>query len=325
MSLSSWVLRRHLQRVNQSKILFTPGPASLAYENLVSLGPAFGRGDSEYNKLEFDVLEWLKSISGQAEIVRVQGSATLALEIALENFVTGKVLVVQTGYYSNRLLKMMSSRADIHLTSVDTNGLAALQGSFDWVVACPTETSTGYFTDIKLLGILAKRLKSELFLDATASIGLEEGHGQADVVCFSSCKGLFGLTGAAFIGFNKSPIRVPSNFSLSLDTHRNRQTTGPYHAIQSLSLIVKNHEKLKKSVFMNKEKMIENYPHLLVHPMQNQPKLCTAVKSKVRGKNPAVILYESRLPNSHTIICHLGEVHLGEKAKGKILEYLEFY
>ena len=115
------------------------------------------------------------------------------------------------------------------------------------------------------------------------------------------------------------------NFSLSLDTHRNKQTTGPYHAIQSLSLMVKNHEKLRKSVFLNKEKMIETYPLLLVHPLENQPKLCTAVNSKVRSKNPAVTLYESRIPDSHTIICHLGEVHLGEKAKGKILDYLEFY
>ena len=34
-------------------------------------------------------------------------------------------------------------------------------------------------------------------LDATASIGLESGHEQAEILAYSSCKGLFGLTGAA--------------------------------------------------------------------------------------------------------------------------------
>ena len=33
-------------------------------------------------------------------------------------------------------------------------------------------------------------------LDATGSIGLERYHELADVISFSSCKGLFGLTGA---------------------------------------------------------------------------------------------------------------------------------
>ena len=38
----------------------------------------------------------------------------------------------------------------------------------------------------------SKRLKSKLMLDATASVGLEDNHDLADVIGFSSCKGLFG-------------------------------------------------------------------------------------------------------------------------------------
>ena len=45
---------------------------------------------------------------------------------------------------------------------------------------------------------LSKKTKSKLAVDATASFGLEEHHELADVVSFSSCKGLFGLTGAGF-------------------------------------------------------------------------------------------------------------------------------
>ena len=56
------------------------------------------------------------------------------------------------------------------------------------------ETSTGFKSDIKEL---------KLYIDATISIG-RRGHEYADLLAFSSCKGLFGITGAAFIGYNHS-------------------------------------------------------------------------------------------------------------------------
>ena len=40
-------------------------------------------------------------------------------------------------------------------------------------------------------------------LDATASIGLEANHELSDVMAYSSCKGLFGLTGASFVSLIK--------------------------------------------------------------------------------------------------------------------------
>ena len=325
MSVVSWVLHNHIKKINQENALFTPGPASLTFENLISLGPVFGRGDSKYNKLEIEVLDWLRDISGQPEIVRLQGSATLAIEIALENFVSGKVLLLQTGYYSNRIVEMLHHRMDIKISTIEPNEEIPAGEFYDWVIACPTETSTGYLTPISSLRDLATKVQARLFLDATASIGLEENHGLANVVCFSSCKGLFGLTGAAFIAFNLSVERVPTHFSLDIETYRGKKTTGPYHAMQSLSHMVKSHHKVRKSVFTNKEKMVERNKLILLHPIENQPKLCTAVKSQVRSLDPKVTLYESRIPNSFRIICHLGEAHLAENATGDILQKLEFY
>ena len=34
------------------KILFTPGPSSLAQENIIGLSPCFGRNDKDYDNLE---------------------------------------------------------------------------------------------------------------------------------------------------------------------------------------------------------------------------------------------------------------------------------
>jgi aspartate aminotransferase-like enzyme len=324
MSLLSWILRKHIKKINRDTVLFTPGPASLTYENLISLAPVFGRGDSKYQNLEYEVLNWLMDLSGQTEIVRLQGSATLAIEIALENFVTGKVLLFQTGFYSNRILEILGHRADIQIATLAPHEVIPSGETFDWVIGCPTETSTGYFTPITFLQDLATTTRAKLFLDATASIGLEENHGLADVVCFSSCKGLFGLTGAAFIAFSTKASRVPVHFSLNLETYREKRTTGPYHAIQSLSKMIGSHQEIRKSVIINKQKMVSINKSNLVYPIENQPKLCTAIKSEVASISSNVILYESRLPQSFRIICHLGEAHLAGNAKGEILQRLEF-
>ena len=76
---------------NKDKQLLTPGPASLASENLINLKPCFGRGDKEYKNIENKVLSMLKKISGHKHIARLQGSASLALEILVANFFSGKI------------------------------------------------------------------------------------------------------------------------------------------------------------------------------------------------------------------------------------------
>ena len=52
-----------------------------------------------------------------------------------------------------------------------------------------------------------------MILDATASIGLEKKHELADVIFFSSCKGLLGPTGLGFIAYkNKVKFKNISDF-----------------------------------------------------------------------------------------------------------------
>ena len=89
--------------LKNKKIVFTPGPGSLLEENIIGLAPYFGRGDLDYLKIEESVLKNLKKISGLKKIVPFQGSGSLAIEIALQNFIYGKILIVNTGYYSERL------------------------------------------------------------------------------------------------------------------------------------------------------------------------------------------------------------------------------
>ena len=89
-------------------------------------------------------------------------------------------------------------------------------------------------------------------LDATGSIGLEKDHKLADVISFSSCKGLFGLTGASFIAFKDKPTNNVHSFYLDINTHLNKGVTGPYHTLLSIYRVLEQYSKFKKSVIINK-------------------------------------------------------------------------
>ena len=61
-------------------------------------------------------------------------------------------------------------------------------------------------------------------LDATASIGLENDHQYADILSFSSCKGLFGFTGAGFVAYNNNiKIHKVASFNLNINNHIQRK------------------------------------------------------------------------------------------------------
>lgn len=323
-SISAFVDQR-----NRHRQLFTAGPASLLAENLTGLRPCFGRGDAAYMTAEENVMTHLSRLSGHTHLIRMQGSACLALEIVTRNFLTGRILVIETGFYSSRLTTMarnaMSQPGEVR--SVETiawSELDSVDGAFDWVMACSTETSTGYKLPIDALRHASDRLGAQLMLDATASIGLENNHELADVIAYSSCKGLFGLTGAAFIASHKLPSHSVDSFYLSYENHREKRMTGPYHAILSLADVLPRHKEFREAVVINKNVFMRKMHNWLPVAHEYQPLLCTRVNRKITTSNPAAVLYVSRYPIEGSIVCHLGEVHLGLGAKGEILDALEF-
>ncbi|MAV05555.1 MAG: hypothetical protein CMI71_00905 [Candidatus Pelagibacter sp.] len=321
-------IKDFVKNKNKQKIIFTAGPGSLTKENIMGLAPCFGRGDNLYKKTENKVLSKLKKISGHKNIVSMQGSGSLALEIVALNFLFGKVLIVSTGYYSDRLfdlsLKAKKTNKYIkYIKKINWQSINKIKEKFDWVWACPTETSRGLKLPIKDLKKLAKKARAKLALDATASFGLENNHNLSDVTSFSSCKGLFGLTGASFICYNNQPKNKINLFYLDLNSHKNKKMTGPYHAIQSLEFILKDYNKFKKSVVMNKKKITKKFKNFLVYEKKNQPLLCTYLSCKIKPKLSKVILYKPRINLSGSVICHLGEAHLKGKSKGKIIDYLD--
>ena len=313
--------------LKNKKIIFTPGPGSLSIENLKGLAPYFGRGDNDYAKIEKFVTNKLKKISGQNHVVTFQGSGSLAIEIAIQNFLYGKVLLIETGYYSDRVRTILDCfknefKKIKKIDLISWKGIDDIKNKYDWICACPVETSVGLKIPINWLNKLKKKTNSKLMLDATGSIGLEKNHNLAGLCTFSSCKGLFGLTGASFVSFKNKPKNKIKSFYMDINTHINKKITGPYHTIGSLYYVMRNYENLKKAVINNKKKFISKFKDYLVYPQENQPNLCTYIDYKIKTKNKNVILYKSRKKISGSVVSHLGEIHLKNKSEGKIIENL---
>ena len=276
-------INKRINYLNKKKILFTPGPASLVTENIVGLKPCFGRGDKDYEKIENQVLKLLKKIT----------------------------------FFCKNNFKYIKS-----ISSINWKNIENVKEKFDWIFSCYTETSIGLKIPIEKLLKLKKLCKSKLALDATASIGLEPNHNYADVIGYSSCKGLFGLTGAGFIAFNERPKNKINSFYLNLKNHLEKKMTGPYHSILSLNNVLLKYNQFKSSVIINKKKFLKLMNKHLVYSNEYQPLLCTYTKKKISSKHKKVILYKTRAKINGSIVCHLGESHLKKNAKGKILDFL---
>ncbi len=316
---------KNFTKLKNYKKIFTPSP-SFPIENLLGLSSNFSRGDSDFEKQYKKVIKLLKKISGQPKMVAIQGPASLAIEIGLLNFVNGNVLVVNTGYYSDRIhsiLKMSKKNSKFlkKIKYVKYDKLQNIKGKFDWICACYTETSKGFRSNIKYLKSIAYKNKSKLFIDATASIGIEEKHNLADVVSFSSCKSLFGLTGACFIGFKIKPENKVNSFMMNINSHIQKKMTGPNSTIQSLEYVLENYSKFKKSVQINKKHFMKKYRKYLIYPDINQPNICTYIDLKVK-KSKDLILYQPRIKNKGSLIFHLGSGHF-ERITTKINKYIK--
>ena len=321
-------LINHIRNKNK-KILFTPGPSSLSYENLLGLAPGFGRGDREYLKVENRVMNKLKKMSKKKYIARMQGSGSFAIEVMIANFLNGNVLILNSGYYSERLINISKHYKQVNknikkIKIIDWKNYDKINKKYDWILFCYTETSKAIKLPIKEIYNISRKFKSKLMVDATASFGLEKYHEYASVFSYSSCKGLFGLTGACFISYDKAPENKISSFNIDINTHLNKKMTGPYHAIYSLDLILKNYSDFKHSVIVNKKKFMEISKEYLSVKSKFQPMLCTQIDKKIIPKNKNVVLYKPRSEIKGSIICHLGEVHLKKSSKAKIFKNIKF-
>jgi cytidyltransferase-like protein len=308
--ISSSVIRQHTMRsitqINNPKLMLTPGPSAVLHENIQYLKPIFGREDDEYEKISSSVMNWIKQLSGQDEVISMQGSATLALELAAHSFISGRVLLVSKGYYSDRLKQLLPESCLVTVCKYED--ISKITDKFDWVMCAYTEISIAFKLDLQSVKNKADESGAKLFIDATGSIGLEDDHQLADVMAFSSCRGLLGLTGASFVAYKSNlDFKNLEMFYFNLNTQKNKMVTGPYHAIASLYGVMNRHNEFKQRVINSKNNVIKKYNDIV--RKSHQPLLCTYLEGTVYPADDNVVLYAPRSELKGTVICHLSELH----------------
>ena len=113
------------------------------------------------------------------------------------------------------------------------------------------------------------------------------------------------------------------SFYLRLENHIDKRMTGPYHAICSLYDVLPKHEEFQAAVLKNKQEFLKLVGKYITLPASHQPILCTYANCEITSHDPRAVLYKPRSSLSGSVVCHLGEVHLGRDARGSILEKLE--
>ena len=221
---------------NSIRITFCPGPGAVIPEWFEGQTEFFGRGDLYYKKIKVRVLTWIKKISNQNNVIPIAGSGTTAAILSFHTFLRGRVCVVKTGYYSDRwynyLKKTKIVKNTKYLSIVD---LTNYKKNFDWIIFVYVETAACRKFDIHKVFNIKKRMKSKLMIDATASIGLEKNHDLADIIFFSSCKGLFGPTGLGFVAYKNNLRKITSkDFWYDYNTHEKSKYTLGYNCIAAL-------------------------------------------------------------------------------------------
>ena len=292
-----------------TKITFCPGPGAFIPEWINNQKEYFGRGDDEYKKIKNKTFEWLKKITGKNEIVSIAGSGSTAAIISFNAFLSGKILIVKTGYYSDRWYNHLKHKGYKKISYIEYEKLNSLKESFDWIIFVYVETARCKKFDIDKINFLKKKLNSKLLLDATASIGLEKKHSTSDVMFFSSCKGLFGPTGLGFIAYDrKIKINKSKDFWLNIETHKNAKYTLGYNCMASLFKISKKHNYYKKKIIYA-SMILKKYKLL-----KNEPIIGCALKYKLKNKKiKNTIFYIPREKTLHDVIFFLGLIKLNKK------------
>ena len=91
----------------------------------------------------------------------MQGAASFALEVMINNFIYGKLLIIKTGTYSDRLLSMSIASSYNYkkikkIDYVNHQEIDKISKKYDWVMGCPVETSIGYKISISKFNELKK-------------------------------------------------------------------------------------------------------------------------------------------------------------------------
>lgn len=209
--------------MSERELLMIPGPTNVDPSVLRSLSkPTISHVSLEFAELFRRALEGLKKVfMTNGEVVVIAGSGTLAMEMALANFIKpgDNVLNLVSGFFGQRFVDIAKCHG-AKPTVVEVGWGEAIEphvveralkgGDYKAVTITHVETSTGVANPIKEVGEVVKGLSDALYVvDAVSSLGgMEVRVDEWDIdVCLTGSQKCLGVPpGLALLALSKEAI-----------------------------------------------------------------------------------------------------------------------
>ena len=134
-----------MENLLKSKVTFCPGPGAVLKDWYLFQEEFFGRGDKRYKSIKFKTLQWIKKKSGQDIIIPVAGAGSTAAIVAFNSFLSGNILIINTGYYSKRWSTYIKNNINFKSYKVvnydDFINEKLKKKKYNWVVFVYVETA----------------------------------------------------------------------------------------------------------------------------------------------------------------------------------------
>jgi aspartate aminotransferase-like enzyme len=199
-------------------INLTTGPVGISPQVMNALGEMpISHRSPEFKQLYIKTRNLLSSAFHVKETFLLSGSGTLANEAMLQEIkhVGGQGLILSNGEFGNRLIEQgRRNKLDYliyklewgsHFDLEEIENLIRLH-SFQWILFCHCETSTGTINDLNELAALAKKNNCLCFVDCMSTVGtMHLDLSNITMATASSGKGLSSIPGLAIVFSNIQP------------------------------------------------------------------------------------------------------------------------
>ena len=289
--ISSTKMRENVLKVitqtSKRNILLNPGPATTTHSvKMAQVVPDICPREYEFG----DLMEWVSNelttiVGSTNEYVGILfgGSGTAVVEATLSSVIPHdkKVLIVNNGAYGKRMCQIAEAYiidfVEFQSSPIEPIDMDALENilkeekELSHLAVIHNETTTGLLNNLDDFGMLAKKYRLELIVDAMSSyaaIPIDMKKQNITYLMASSNKNIQGMAGVGFVIANKKSIEKvknikPRNFYLNLyaqyenfiKTHQMRFTP-PVQTLYALKQAIveakaegieARHERYKKS------------------------------------------------------------------------------
>lgn len=250
--------------------LLTPGPLTTTETVKEAMQIDRCTWDEDYKNMTQEIRTGLLKLAhadnGDYTTVLMQGSGTFGVESVLSGVIssTDKVLVLQNGAYSKRMVEMCDYHGIKYVVYEEdyahvpdpaiVEDVLKSDGSITHISMVHSETTSGLLNNIAAIGELAKKYNKKFIVDAMSSFGgvdINVPELGITYLVSSANKCIQGVPGFSFIIANVSDLKQTKGIarSLSLDLYAQWETmekdggkwrfTSPTHVVAAFSQALK--------------------------------------------------------------------------------------